>query len=76
MWSDPSLHATVEGTVVFYKVCSEATTANATVGVFFVVCSPAITRKISYELVVGPSSSLQRRVAGEWILRYWNTGNE
>jgi hypothetical protein len=25
-----SLHATVEGTVVFYGVCSEATTANAT----------------------------------------------
>jgi hypothetical protein len=42
MWSDPSLHATVEGTVVFYEVCSEATTAYATVGVFFVVCSQAI----------------------------------
>jgi hypothetical protein len=42
MGSDPSLHATVEGTVVFYAVCSEATTANATVGVFFVVCSWAI----------------------------------
>jgi hypothetical protein len=35
-------HATVEGTVVFYGVCSEATTANATVGVLFVVCSRAI----------------------------------
>jgi hypothetical protein len=41
MGSDPSLHATVEGTVVFYGVCSEAT-ANATMGVFFVVCSRAI----------------------------------
>jgi hypothetical protein len=42
MGSDPSLHAIVEGTVVFYEVCSEATTANATVGVFFVVCSQTI----------------------------------
>jgi hypothetical protein len=35
-------HATIEGTRVFYEVCSEATTANATMGVFFVVCSRAI----------------------------------
>jgi hypothetical protein len=30
----------------------------------------------SYEWVFGPSSSLQRRVAGERILRYWKTGND
>jgi hypothetical protein len=35
-------HATMEATSVFYGVCSEAPTANATVGVFFVVCSRAI----------------------------------
>jgi hypothetical protein len=35
-------HATMEVTSVFYEVCSEATTANTTVGVFFVVWSRAI----------------------------------
>jgi hypothetical protein len=36
-----TLLITVAKQSVFYVVCSEATTANATVGVFFAVCSQA-----------------------------------
>jgi hypothetical protein len=50
-------HATIEGTVVLYGVCSEATTANATVGVSFVVCSRANTIRKNTETPIGASKN-------------------
>jgi hypothetical protein len=57
MWSDPSLlrNNGKEGSV-FYEVCSEATTANATVGVFFV----CIRANLLLAFALNPVANLTR----------------